>query len=107
MISKCTTDAPIVFLFSSYVLVAPPLCGNASAKCANSGENYSFRRGSGLVQKRQLLLPLYDFGGRLSDEPPEGSREVGLVEIIEAANHVENGNSFPKQGGRASGALDL
>src|SRR5215469_7253038 len=108
MISKCTTGALMVLLSSSVFLVAAlRRLRKRNAKCAVSAEDYSFRRRSGLVQKRQLLLPLHDFGGCLSDEARERSREVGLVEIIETANHIKNGNSFLEQDGCSSGALDL
>jgi hypothetical protein len=51
-------------------------------------------------------LALLDFGGRLSDKAPKGSREMGLVEISQTANDVENGNFLSEQDSRISGTLD-
>jgi hypothetical protein len=50
---------------------------------------------------------LGDLGGGLSDEAPERSGEVRLVEIVQATNYVENRNSLSKQICGISRSFDL
>src|SRR5215471_4322924 len=54
-----------------------------------------------------MLLVLYDFVRCVPDEAAEGPREVCLIEIANATNHIENRNSFSKQVRHISRALDL
>src|SRR5215471_5068456 len=100
MISKRTTGAPIDL---------PLLClGRELCSCARkSGNEYSFRRGGSLVQKRQLLLPLNDPGGSFSNEPFERSGEVCLVEVTKTANYIKNRNTLSEQDRCVSRSLHL
>jgi hypothetical protein len=48
-----------------------------------------------------------DFAGRFSDETPEGSSEMCLVEITQTANDIQDRNSFPEQDRCISCSFDL
>src|SRR6267378_2550436 len=72
-----------------------------------SGTTIDYWGKFGLVQKRQLPSALHEFGGRFSDEASEGSCEMCLVEITQAANDIQDRNSLPEQDRCVSCSFDL
>jgi hypothetical protein len=58
------------------------------------------------VQKRQLSGPLPESPWSLSDEPPERSGEMGLIEVSGLMDGVEDGDSPLEKALRMAGTLD-